>query len=470
MRKAEVFGQQLTAAMGSMSLAELARRANLSRQQVHRYLNGAALPRADAFMKLCDVLDIDPRVAMPPDGVARKRVPRTLESEMFGNAADPSTAQFPSGIYEFYSANPVVMGQVTRLVLVITNDGQSCRVRTIAPPDVVPSGTPIEFRQMYGAVKVKFEQTYILTLQSGQRAGTNERLVLTVLLGLEDPSRPLRLGIISRSIPSPRAPFIASKVALRRLEKLTYRQARKRQSMLDIDQLPPEISEYFLAPSSHPYHFGPSVDLLSEATRREASRITASLEAAAQSNDDLSVAFGGLRIPTEHELQSGIYELYTAIDVNSGLMRLPMLIEGEQTEGRWLFCRVPNRLYHHPLPREIREMTGQVMVKHNHILHLFGQIRSHASDQKVSHYFRFGLTDFRTGIRLGFVTMPDVSVQAPLVSRAALIRSTEQNFRKAYAQATNLHVEDAPIGIQNYFTKVEDAPYVMSTSSHPKLL
>ena len=470
--QAELFGENLVKAMGSMSLAELARKANLNRQQVHRYVNGKALPRADSFMRICEALSLDPWTATEgASGQSKPRLER-FDSDLFGNAKNPSTDQFPSGNYEFYSANPRIIESITRVILVIENDGAICRVRSILPVKALPAGTPYSFRRMTGLVKVKFEQSYYLTLQNQNVPNSEEKLFATVMLGSEEPTRRIRKGVTMRFVPYPGSESFASKVLVRRLESTTYRRARKLPAVFTPDQAPDFVREYFLTPSKYPYHFGPSVDV--ETPLRTAS-LNRSMSTepetdAARKLHGLQHAMGGGSYPTEDEFESGVYDLYAAFNAETPkLLRIPFLIGGTHESGRWAFSRLPGHFYPFPVPKVIRDMTGEVIVKQGDIIHIFGVIRARDGRDNHSHYYRFGSKGFKSGARLGFVVFPDLDALGPIACRAVLIRSSEQNFPRAFRQTKALSVEDAPVNVRDYFQKQETAPYILSTHRNPRI-
>ena len=462
---AQLFGERLVAAMGSMTPSELARRAGLNRQQVHRYLAGSALPRADSFMRLCGVLALDPWAAVRDDThTAQPRLER-FDADMFGNARNPGPDQVPSGVYELLSANPLMMDTVTRLTLSITNDGASCRVRAVLPRAALPSGSPYAFRRMTGILKVKFEHSYYLTLQNRASSPDEEKLFVTVILGPEDPAQRIRRGIATRIVPYPGASSMASKVVLRRLDAGSYRSARRRPPLLKMQDAPDFVRDYFLAVSQYPYHFGPAADAVEAADSAAASHIHATT-----ARNGLEAAVGGATCPTEDDLKSGVYDLFAALDIETPrLLRIPLLIAGDARAGRWAYSRMPNGFFDVSVPKAVRELSGPVLIKRDSLLHIFGVIRSPDGLGGLSHYYRFGAADFRTGMRLGFVNFPDLGAQAPLVGRAVLIRSSEQNYPRAFRQTAAFGIDEAPSVVRSYFLKSEPAPYALSTITHPKL-
>lgn len=82
----------------------------------------------------------------------------------------------------------------------------------------------------------------------------------------------------------------------------------------------------------------------------------------------LNYAVAAGRYPDEAELPSGVYDLYVPIEVSTEkLLRIPILFWGSDSEGRWMYSRVPTHFYEYPTPKIVREMTGPVTLMRGYI-------------------------------------------------------------------------------------------------------
>lgn len=461
-RVAEVLAGRLVSAMGDMSLAELARKTGLNRQQVHRYVNGQAIPRADSYMKICGALGLDPW-----SGVSDETEPsdqRLNLTETLGNAQDPDPEQFPPGLYELFSTHPNALATLTRVILVIKYVGVTCTLRAMLSPDYFPVGAPSDFRRLDGIVKVKFGQSYYMTWQNRQIAGTDEKLYVTTMLGAVQSGGTIRRGVAMRYLPNASSEPIASKVALRFLPDTGYRAASRAPAMLRDQDAPDDVKSYFFSRSEYPYHFGPFFE--QDVSHPASAPVRASLDAS-KAPDLLTEALGGGVAPSEAELESGVYEIFMpfALDQNT-IMRMPVKI-GSDAQGRCIYSRMPKRHFPPDVPSVVRALSGKVVMKFGTILHIFGVVDRGDGLDKQSYYFRFGMTDFRTGNRYGLGLFPDRTTQAPMAMRAVMSKSRQSTFARAYRHSVPMTVENAPQSVREYFAKEEFSPYILSTGAHP---
>jgi len=450
---------RLANAMGGMSLAQLARETGLNRQQVFRYVNGQAIPRADSYMKLCRALDLDPWEVLTETKESDKPVP--AKEGVFGNAKDPSPEQFPPGIYELNSTHSIELETLTRIILVVHYDGSKCVVRSILPSEILPQGPLQEFRRSFGVVKVKFQQSYYITLQSNRMSGSDESMLVTLLLGAEEPGSTLRKGVTIRSVPNTITEPLASKVCLRRLTNKGYREALRWPALFSVRDASDEVKSYFLANSASSYHMGPSFDHAVNTQNEKKA-------AGTHLTHGVTQAIGGGRPPSETELGSGLYEIYMPFSLDQrSLMRIPVLIGGTKESSRWIYSRMPKKYFPPDVPRVVRELTGVVLLKFSSILHIFGVVDRGDNLDKQSYYFRFATSDFRTGNRLGIGLFPDRDTQAPMAFRAVMVKSAQPTLAHAFRNSETLTVDGAPQSVRTYFTKDEFAPYILTTGAHP---
>ncbi len=468
--QAEIFGEKIVKAMADMSLSELARRAGLNRQQLHRYVHGHALPRADSFMKICDTLNLDPRSVLQSEDEANgPRSPRPDDLHL-GNALNPSESQFPSGIYEIYSSNTSYPGKFTRLILIAENTDKGCFLRWLLPPVALPPNMPRAFRHMSGFAKVKFNRSYCVTMENDRLKSDEEALFVMLILEPEEPATNLRRGVSMRFVPFSGMQSFASKVAMRRLPDMSYRQARKLPILSNMEELPEPVQTYFQAPSVKPYHFGPTADV--ERFLPENTSVAAKTPKPRSANllEGLSTAIGGASYPTEEEFPSGVYDLYATFGVEEPkILHIALNVSAREDGSRWAYSRLPTHFYRFSVPKVIREMSGPVLIKSGYAIHIFGVVLAADGRGNLSHYYRFGGLDFKSGARLGLVVSPDMSAPGPMSSRAVLIKSKENRFSRAFRKTAAIPVADAPFDVRDYFTKVEPAPHVLSINPLPQI-
>ena len=118
-----------------------------------------------------------------------------FDVDIFCNAKNPSSEQFPSGIYELLIPSPLSLGLIARVIVVVDNDGITCRARTMIPSEVMRQGTSTAYRRMTGVVKVKFGQSYYLMIQNQDILEFDEKLFLTIMLGIEEPTQRTCKGV-----------------------------------------------------------------------------------------------------------------------------------------------------------------------------------------------------------------------------------------------------------------------------------
>jgi len=456
-----LLANQITEAMEGMSLSELARKTGLNRQQLHRYINGQAVPRADSFMKICNILHIDPW-SIVDDGT-KKTKPMWFETGLFGSAKNPTKDQFPPGLYELYAAHPRLLGRLSRVILIVKYNGPICTIRALLPSAIVPKGTPNKLRHISGIVKVKFQRSYYIILKSKIALDTDEDLSTVLMLEAEDVQTHFRNGVVIRFIPKAGSGAFASKVAMQRLVGTDYKTALKQPTLFSPEEAPTTVKEYFLAENKYPYHMGPSAEVKSnEETSSEKQK-------AHEPHRGLRNAMGGGAHPTEQQLESGVYEIHMPFSIDrESLINIPVLIGGSEKEGRWVFSRMQRRFFPGDVPRLVRDLSGQVLIKFGAILHVFGIVDPGDGGDKQSYYFRFGPLDFRTRMRFGVGLFPTGPSQAPMALKAVMAKSRFVSFAKAYRHSKTMLVSEAPESVSRYFTKDEPASYILSTVSDPQ--
>lgn len=456
--------------MAGMSLSELARRTGLNRQQLHRYTNGQAIPRADSFIKICEVLDLDPWTVFRDDAASSARPVPRFATDVIGNAKNPTEAQFASGIYEVYSANTSHPDMFTRIIVIADNSSRGCIMRAVVPVVGLPPDMPRAFRYMAGFAKIKFGKSYCVSLQNYRLREGEEALVVMLILEPEEVATNLRRGVSMRFIPFQGMHYFASKVAMKRLPGMSYRDALRLPKLVGTGDLPPAVRNYFMAPSAQPFHFGPTADVEKyQYETAEPSR--ASPETTAEKMlAGINPALGGAEYPTEEEFPSGVYNLYATFGIEEPrILRIPFLISRTEDGGCWAYSRIPRRFYAFPVPRIIREMSGPVVIKAGFVIHIFGVITARDGKNNLSHYYRFGGLDFKSGVRLGLLFSPDMNAQAPMASRSVLIRANDDDYPKAHRATAAISVSDAPIAVQDYFSKSEPVPNIMSMGPTPRI-
>lgn len=462
-RVADVLSSRIVGAMGGMSLAELARKTGLNRQQVHRYVNGQAIPRADSYMKICGALGLDPWMGVSEETDNPGRLNNL--SHTLGNARDPDPDQFPPGIYELYSTHPNALSTLTRVVLVIKYVGAICTLRAMLSPKYFPVDAPSDFRRLDGVVKVKFGKSYYMTWQNRRISGSDEKLFVTTMLGAVQSGGTLRRGVAMRYLPNASSEPIASKVALRFLPHAGYREALRAPAMFGDQEAPEDVRNYFFSRSEYPYHFGPFFE---QDTARPASPAANLSPPELRDPDLLSDALGGGVSPSEAEFKSGVYEIFMpfSLDQNT-IMRMPVQIGSSKTGERCLYSRMPKRFFPPDVPSVVRTLSGKVVITFSTILHIFGVVDRGDGLDKQSYYFRFGMADFRTGNRYGLGFFPDRATQAPMALRVVMAKSSRSTLASAYRNSIPMTVKGSPQSVQAYFTKEEFSPYILSTSAHP---
>lgn len=112
----ENFARNLLAHAGGLSPGELAQRTGLSRQQIYRYIEAEALPRADAFLRLCREVGMNPETALlDPDEVRTE----PFSPQVLVNYPAPQTDLLPDGIYTIWQASVRQPGRVGQAFLCI---------------------------------------------------------------------------------------------------------------------------------------------------------------------------------------------------------------------------------------------------------------------------------------------------------------------------------------------------------------
>lgn len=252
-----MFSDKLRSAMIGRTVAEVSRLTGLNRQQIHRYLNGCALPRADAYIKLCVALQLDPVATMDQTDYMFAGEPRSL-AQFHGSVEPPSERQLLSGTYSLFSSWVRSPDKLFRVALRI-EPGTCCRrVFVTLPFRHMPSGTPRTYRRLTGCVTVKFDSVIMLTVYNEHPMPNGERQVITVALGSADARTGARNGLSLRVEPSHGNSPIAAKAALRHEPGMTQAQLLRCSRPMHMAEAPSDVAEYFSARSTNPVLMGPA--------------------------------------------------------------------------------------------------------------------------------------------------------------------------------------------------------------------
>lgn len=259
MSTASKIGDAMRAAMGKMTMAELARRTDLNRQQLHRYVTGAAVPRADAYLKIAAALQLDPWIAMDePPAHANDRLASAEEAlkAVLGRAQHPTIEEMPSGVYDSFSSHPKIPNKIFHMVVAVQNEGDGCRFQFRVPYSFVPRGTPYPFRQFTGQLFSKFGSSLVGLVHNEIPNGTEDQSILYVF-GPADFHTKSRLGVSLRFDPASAFYPIATKVIYRPAKDQDIRRAFRECKIIDLQSAPGFIRSYFGEYSYWPGTFGP---------------------------------------------------------------------------------------------------------------------------------------------------------------------------------------------------------------------
>ncbi len=252
MSMAERIGKVIAAGRGTMSMAELSRRTGISRQHLHRYVSGDAVPRADHFMRLCSELSLDPWAAMDTSATTGDQAPTMTINELFGGADDPTETQLPSGIYDGYIGGLSDPDMVLRFATIYAGGPEGRWTLARLPREVFPEGTPRTFRTMMGPVLIKFDQTIVIVVFS-QVVDHSERQLSISMLAPRDFRNGSRSGVTVLLNHSAGAlPMITKVVVIRSREK-TFARAYRKSGVIPLGQAPDFVQSYFRAHSGTPY-------------------------------------------------------------------------------------------------------------------------------------------------------------------------------------------------------------------------
>ncbi len=247
-------GEMLREAKGSLSVTTLARRTGISRQHLYRYLGGEAVPHADAYIRLCAALDLDPWELMPqerPDRTGDTSEHLTI-NELFGDAANPTEAQFPSGLYDAYCGGYPDPDVLIRRTLRIGREAGRCRIHFRLPLSIFPEGTHRLARDFRGDLLIKFDQT-ILIAWHGTIPDITERQLNVAMLGPVNQFNGVRVGItFILNTKLTRLP-IGTKMTMAPSKAASQAEAFRHSGLVHIADTPDYVQGYFLAAREAPH-------------------------------------------------------------------------------------------------------------------------------------------------------------------------------------------------------------------------
>ncbi len=247
---ATTFSTAMAEALQGMTLAELARRTGLNRQQLHRYVNGEALPRADAFLRICSVLSLNPWILTgggPAGAEKQSWSGRRSVRDLVGGSPPPTESQLPSGIYEAYVGRFARAGYVLRYALMICNGPEGRTTFARVPSRLYPSDTPAMFREVRGHLVTKFDKT-VMMISLSVAAGQVERKVAVGHFGPPDLRFGIRLGITVMLDESAVFSPMATRTALVPTNETSYPRVFRRSAMVALEDMPRPVRDHYEAP------------------------------------------------------------------------------------------------------------------------------------------------------------------------------------------------------------------------------
>jgi len=152
-----MFSNNLKTAIGKRSIADLADETKLNRQQIYRYVKGTALPRADAYLALCQELEIDPSIALNKDIFAAESSQLNLPQQpITKHLTTPDDNCMAEGLYHVYCPSIRRPGKFGRHTLALKlNKGwlEACwQVAFKTIPYSVPANLRVIRSRMPGAI------------------------------------------------------------------------------------------------------------------------------------------------------------------------------------------------------------------------------------------------------------------------------------------------------------------------------
>lgn len=231
------FSQILRRAVGDHAISELSRRTGLSRQQLHRYFSGEAIPRADAFLSLCAHIGLDPWEFMSGDARGLNDL-RTMERI-------PSEEEMPAGIYKVYTNSMRQPGKVAIHFKIVSADPVTSRLQVwYRYPRWVYQFPNADKRYRIGRGEARMigKSLQILTTM-GPRDEFGEKRNAFANFARKVTSYDIWFGV--RVILSENdAPLVTLRTALHHIEETDYRKCFRQSRIVELADCPALIRSY----------------------------------------------------------------------------------------------------------------------------------------------------------------------------------------------------------------------------------
>ena len=248
------FADVLRDRLDNTNLSELARQTGLNRQQIHRYVRGEAIPRADAFMAICVALDIDPHhVFGHPDDLNRivQDFPTrdVLRLSTFRKATDEI---LPCGIYQIIQPSVQKIGLYARVAVQIADRGDRRTFYIRHPGWIYETHSPSNTREIFGFVLWDHSENCQM-VGVWRNAATLSSSLHHFFFGPPHPRTGMRSGI--HSVPDNNPinihPFSSRVILIARPDQ-TFQQVFRESSLVELSTLPGMMAELFEDPPKSP--------------------------------------------------------------------------------------------------------------------------------------------------------------------------------------------------------------------------
>ena len=253
------FARILNERLGDMSIAELARKTNLNRQQIHRYVKGDAIPRADAFMQICAALNIDPHLVFGrandfSDQLASISLTdfRQTDLRRLSSFRRPSDQVLPVGVYQAYHPSLQIPQKYARLAVLVSDTGTVRTFYTRHPVSMFDGPSSPQTREIVGlAFSDHGENCQLVGLWRNE--ATLHSSIHQFFFGPPHPRTEIRIGIYAGpdNFPVSIHPFSAKVVLIRR-PNAQFHKVFRESGLLPAHALPRSVVEVFKHQSSSP--------------------------------------------------------------------------------------------------------------------------------------------------------------------------------------------------------------------------